>query len=73
MNYNEITLLKSRLALATKRMSEMMSDLTNGFDLMNYFAKFDKFLPHSIIMPSVVTVGSQMPELDKSPPPPNIN
>ena len=27
-----------------------------------YFAKFEKFLPHSIIIP---TVGSQMPELDR--------
>ena len=31
---------------------------------MNYFAKFEKFLPHSIIIPSFMTVGSQMPELD---------
>ena len=40
---------------------------------MNYFAKFEKFLPHSIIIPSFMTVGSQMPELDRglfySPPP----
>ena len=31
---------------------------------MNYFAKFEKFLPHSIITPSFMTVGSQMPESD---------
>ena len=31
---------------------------------MNYFAKFEKFLPHRIIIPSFMTVGSQMPELD---------
>ena len=31
---------------------------------MNYFAKFEKFLPHSIIIPSFMTVGNQMPELD---------
>ena len=30
---------------------------------MNYFAKFEKFLPHSIIIPSFMTIGSQMPEL----------
>ena len=30
---------------------------------MNYFAKFEKFLPHSIIMLSCMTVRSQMPEL----------
>ena len=32
---------------------------------MNYFAKFEKFLPHSIMIPSFMTVGSQMPELDR--------
>ena len=31
---------------------------------MNYFTKFEKFLPHSIIIPSFMTVRSQMPELD---------
>ena len=31
---------------------------------MNYFAKFEKFLPHSIIIPSFMAVGSHMPELD---------
>ena len=40
---------------------------------MNYFAKFEKFLPHSIFIPSFMTVGSQMPELDRgelfAPPP----
>ena len=44
-------------------------------DVMNYFAKFEKFKLHSIIMPSFMTIGSQMPELDRgrlfcSPPPP---
>ena len=41
--------------------------------LNNDFAKFEKFLPHSIIIPSFMTVGSQMPELDMGaslPPPP---
>ena len=44
----------------------MTSYLKNGSDIMNYFAKFEKFLPHSIIIiiPSFMTVGSQMPELD---------
>ena len=42
----------------------MTSYLNNGSDIMNYFAKFEKFLPHSIIIPSFMTVGSQMPELD---------
>ena len=32
---------------------------------MNYFAKFEKFLPHSIIIPSFMTVRSQMPDLDR--------
>ena len=42
----------------------MTSYLNNGYDVMNYFDKFEKFLPHSIIIPSFMTVGSQMPELD---------
>ena len=61
------------LAVARKRKSEMTSCLNNGYDVMNYFAKFEKFLPHSIIIPSFMTVGSQMPELDRvfCPPPPH--
>ena len=39
--------------------------LNNGYDVMNYFAKFEKFLPHNVIMPSFMTVGSQMPEIDQ--------
>ena len=42
----------------------MTSYLNNGYDVMNYFAKFEKFLPHSIIIPRFMTVGSQMLELD---------
>ena len=42
----------------------MTSYLNNGFDVMKYFAKFEKFIPHSIIIPSFMTIGSQMPELD---------
>ena len=30
---------------------------------MNYFAKFEQFLPHSIIIPSFMTVRSQLPAL----------
>ena len=41
---------------------------------MNYFAKFENSLPHSIIIPRFMTVRIQMPELDLgaflSPPPP---
>ena len=57
-----------------KRKSEMTSYLNNGYDVMNYFAKFKKFLPRSIIIPSFMTVGSQMPELDWEGflPPPHI-
>ena len=50
----------------------MTSYLNNGYDVMKYFAKFEKFIPHSIIMPSFLTIGSQMPELDRGaflPPP----
>ena len=37
----------------------------NDYDVINYFAKFEKFLPHRVIIPSFMTVGSQMLELDK--------
>ena len=33
--------------------------------VINYFAKSETFLPHSISIPSFITVGSQMPELDR--------
>ena len=52
------------LDVAIKRKSEMTSYLNNGYDVMNYFSKFEKFLPHSIIISSFMIVGSQMPELD---------
>ena len=55
----------------TKRKSEMMSYLNNGYVVMNYFAKFEKFLPLSIIMPSFMIVRSQMLELDRGLPPPS--
>ena len=42
----------------------MTSNLNNGYDVMNCFAKSGKFLPHSISMPSFMAVGGQMPELD---------
>ena len=38
----------------------MASYLNNGDDVMNCFDKFEKFLAQSIIMPSFMTVGSQM-------------
>ena len=43
----------------------MTSYLDNGYDVMKYFAKFEKFIPHSIIILSFMTIGSQMPELDR--------
>ena len=55
---------QSFLAVATKRKSEMTSYLNNGDDVINYFAKLEKFLPHSIIIPSFMAVRSHMPELD---------
>ena len=60
---NGITMALSFLAVVTNRRSEMTSYLNNGYDFTNYFAKFEKFLLYSIIMPSFMTVGSQMPEL----------
>ena len=53
------------LAVATQRKSEMTSYLNNGYYVMNCFAKLEKFVPHSIIIPRFVCVGSQMPELDR--------
>ena len=52
--------------------SEMTSYLNNGHDVINCFAKFEKFLPHGIIIPSFMSVRNQMPELDRGPflPPP---
>ena len=38
----------------------MTSYLNNGYDVMKYFAKFEKFIPYSIITPSFMTIGSQM-------------
>ena len=43
----------------------MTSYLNSGHDVMNCVDKFEKFLPHSIIIPSFMSVGSQMPELDR--------
>ena len=57
-------LITDILAVVTKRKSEMTSYLSNGYDVMNYFAKFEKFLPHGIIIPSFRPAGSQMLELD---------
>ena len=34
--------------------SEMRSYLNKGYDVINCFAKFEKFLPHSIIIPRFV-------------------
>ena len=44
------------LAVATKQRSEMTSYLNNGYGFANYFAEVEKFLLHSIIMPSFMTV-----------------
>ena len=68
--------LQTFLAVARQRKSEMMSYLNNGYDIMNCFAKFEKFLPQSIIIPTFMSAGGQMPELDQAlgggflPPPP---
>ena len=61
----KLLIIQTFLAVATKRKSEMTSYLNNSYDVMNYFAKFEKFLPHTIIIPSFMTVGSQMPELGR--------
>ena len=64
MNFQWNYGLQTFLAVGTKRKSEMTSYLNNGYGVMKYFAKFEKFIPHSIIIPSFMTIGSQMPELD---------
>ena len=64
---NEITiksLIADIFAVTPQWKSEMTSYLNNGYDVMNWFAKLDKFRPHNIIIPSFMSVGSQMPELD---------
>ena len=43
----------------------MTSYLDNGYHVIKYFAKFEKFIPHSIIILSFMTIGSQLPELDR--------
>ena len=43
----------------------MTSYLNDGYDVMNCFAKFEKFLPHSIIISSFMTAGNQMAELER--------
>ena len=53
------------LAVTTKQRSEMKSYLNNGYDFINYFAKFGKLLLHSIIIPSFMSIESQMPELGR--------
>ena len=50
-------LITDILVVATRRKSEMTSYLNNGYDVMKYLAKFEKFLPHRIIVPSFMTVG----------------
>ena len=62
------------LTVVRKQRSERTSYLTNGYNVMNYFAKFEKFLSHSIIMLSFMTVQSQIPELEEELPfPSHIN
>ena len=53
------------MALTTKRKSEMTPYLNNDYDVMNYFAKFEKFIPQGIIIRCFMTIVSQMPELDR--------
>ena len=64
---NEITmklLITEIFGCPNKAKSDMTSYLNNDYDVMNYFAKFGTFLPHSMTIPSFMTVGSQIPELD---------
>ena len=56
--------LEAFLAVTIQRKSAMTSLFSNGYDVMNCFAKFDKFLPQSIIVPGFMTVRGQITELD---------
>ena len=64
---NEIT-MKIRITdifgYRDKAIVRMTSYLNNGYDVIKYFAKFEKFIPHSISIPSLMAIRSQMPELD---------
>ena len=67
--------LQTFLAVATQQKSEMTLYSNNGYDVINCCAKFEKFLTHFIIIPSFMSVGNKMPELDREaflPPPHKI-
>ena len=66
--------LQTFLAVATEGKSEMTSYLNNGYDTINCFAKCENSYP-IVIIPSFISVGNKMPELDREgfcPPPPHI-
>ena len=68
MRNNEITmklLITDIFGCCDKEKARMTSYLNNGYGVINYFAKFETFLSHSIIIPSFMTVRSQMPDLDR--------
>ena len=76
---NEITMKLLIRYFCCRNKVEVKNDVIfkECYDVMKCFAKFEKFLPHSIIIPSFMTVGSQMPESDRGtfcapPPPPPI-
>ena len=64
-NHNEITITDLFSCREESLKSEMTSYLRNGDDVIMCFVKFEKFLPHSIIMPSFMTVRRQRSELDR--------
>ena len=51
--------LQTFLAVATQGQSEMKSYLNNGYDLINRFAKFERFFSRSINIPSFMNVRGQ--------------
>ena len=70
---NEITiklLITDIFSVATQRKSEMTQYSNNNYDVMNCFAESEKFLSLSIIIPSFMSVGRHMPELDRGGVPP---
>ena len=62
-----IHLIVERYSQPHTQWKSEMTYLNNGYDVMNCFAKFKKFLPHAhgITIPSFMCVESQMLKLDR--------
>ena len=63
-NYNQIAYYRHFWMSRHTGSQKLDHSSNNCYDVMNCFAKFEKFLPYNIIIPRFMSVGSQMPELD---------